>query len=77
VWQPLPTVTDNTSAVLVKARLMHDDESDGAQHGGWQPPEYVSPWIPASSPDDDEPVSAPGGEQPGAGGRGGGGSAFW
>ena len=43
---------------------MHDDESDGAQHGGWQPPEYVSPWIPASSPDEDESGSAPGGTQP-------------
>jgi S1-C subfamily serine protease len=46
---------------------MHDDESDGAQHGGWQPPEYVSPWIPASSPDDDEAD----GTQPGATGQGG------
>ena len=31
---------------------MHDDESGSAQRGGWQPPEYVSPWIPASDPDD-------------------------
>jgi S1-C subfamily serine protease len=31
---------------------MHDDDSGSAQHGGWQPPEYVSPWIPAASPDD-------------------------
>jgi S1-C subfamily serine protease len=44
---------------------MHDDESDGAQHGGWQPPEYVSPWIPASSQDDEETGGAPAGEQPG------------
>ena len=50
---------------------MHDDESDGAQHGGWQPPEYVSPWIPASSPDDDESGSAPGGTQPGTTGQDG------
>ena len=57
---------------------MHDDESDGAQHGGWQPPEYVSPWIPASSPGDDESGSAPGGTrpgtQPGATGQGGDGN---
>ncbi len=53
---------------------MHDDESDGAQHGGWQPPEYVSPWIPASSPDDDESGSAPGGTQPGATGQAGDGN---
>jgi S1-C subfamily serine protease len=33
---------------------MHDDDSGSGQHGsGWQPPEYVSPWIPASKPDDD------------------------
>src|ERR1700730_6143888 len=31
---------------------MHDDESGNAQRGGWQPPEYVSPWIPASGPED-------------------------
>ena len=29
---------------------MHDDDSGSAQQGGWQPPEYVSPWIPASGP---------------------------
>jgi S1-C subfamily serine protease len=28
---------------------MHDDDSGSAQQSGWQPPEYVSPWIPASS----------------------------
>ena len=29
---------------------MHDDEESGsAQQAGWQPPEYVSPWLPASS----------------------------
>jgi S1-C subfamily serine protease len=31
---------------------MHDDESGNAQRGGWQPPEYVSPWIPVSGPAD-------------------------
>ena len=29
--------------------MQHDDESGSAQQGGWQPPEYVSPWIPASN----------------------------
>ena len=28
---------------------MHDEDSGSAQQGGWQPPEYVSPWVPASS----------------------------
>jgi S1-C subfamily serine protease len=37
---------------------MHDDDSGSAQQGGWQPPEYVSPWIPAASPDDKDPGSA-------------------
>ena len=27
---------------------MHDEDSGSAQQGGWQPPEYVSPWLPAS-----------------------------
>jgi len=31
---------------------MHDDDSGNDQPGSWQPPEYVSPWIPAASPDD-------------------------
>jgi S1-C subfamily serine protease len=31
---------------------MQDDESGSAQRGGWQPPEYVSPWIPAAGPED-------------------------
>jgi S1-C subfamily serine protease len=34
---------------------MQDDESGSAQQGGWQPPEYVSPWLPASSSADDDP----------------------
>jgi S1-C subfamily serine protease len=34
---------------------MHDEDSGSAQQGGWQPPEYVSPWLPASgSPQGDE-----------------------
>src|SRR5579863_2798457 len=33
---------------------MHDDESGSAQPGGWQPPEYVSPWIPAAGPEDQD-----------------------
>ena len=33
---------------------MHDDDSGNDQHGSWQPPEYVSPWIPASNPDDED-----------------------
>jgi len=31
---------------------MHDD-SGSAQQSGWQPPEYVSPWIPVSSAGDE------------------------
>ncbi|HEX3712137.1 MAG TPA: trypsin-like peptidase domain-containing protein [Trebonia sp.] len=61
---------------------MHDDDSGSAQQDGWQPPEYVSPWIPASSPGDKDsgsasrtsgpqdsppPASAPGGTGPGDG----------
>jgi S1-C subfamily serine protease len=37
---------------------MHDDDSGNDQHGSWQPPEYVSPWIPASDPDDEDSGSA-------------------
>ena len=37
---------------------MHDDDSGNDQHSGWQPPEYVSPWIPASNPDDEDSGSA-------------------
>ena len=33
---------------------MHDDDSGSDQHSGWQPPEYVSPWMPASNPDDED-----------------------
>jgi S1-C subfamily serine protease len=33
---------------------MQDEESGSAQQGGWQPPEYVSPWLPASSSGDDD-----------------------
>jgi S1-C subfamily serine protease len=32
---------------------MHDDDSGSAQQSGWQPPEYVSPWIPVSSSRDE------------------------
>jgi len=38
---------------------MHDDDESGNdQHGGWQPPEYVSPWVPASNPEDKDSGSA-------------------
>ena len=37
---------------------MHDDDSGNDQHGSWQPPEDVSPWIPASNPDDADSGSA-------------------
>jgi S1-C subfamily serine protease len=37
---------------------MRDDDSGNDQHGSWQPPEYVSPWIPASNPDDEDSGSA-------------------
>ena len=33
---------------------MQDEESGTPQQGGWQPPEYVSPWLPASSSGDDD-----------------------
>jgi hypothetical protein len=36
---------------------MHDD-SGNDQRGGWQPPEYVSPWTPAAEPGDEDPGSA-------------------
>jgi S1-C subfamily serine protease len=31
--------------------MQHDDDRGDAQPGGWQPPEYVSPWISASRPE--------------------------
>ncbi len=31
---------------------MQDDDSGSEQQGSWQPPEYVSPWVSASSADD-------------------------
>ncbi len=34
--------------------MQDDEESGSAQQGGWQPPEYVSPWLPASSSADDD-----------------------
>src|SRR6202035_3217258 len=37
---------------------MHDDDSGNDQHGSWQPPEDVSPWIPASNPDEGDSGSA-------------------
>jgi S1-C subfamily serine protease len=37
---------------------MHDDDSGNDQHGSWQPPEYVSPWVPASNPDEGDSGSA-------------------
>jgi S1-C subfamily serine protease len=33
----------------VKAREMRDSDSGSEQQSGWEPPEYVSPWAPASS----------------------------
>jgi S1-C subfamily serine protease len=36
---------------------MHDDDSGSAQQDGWQPPEYVSPWISASGQDDQDSAS--------------------
>src|SRR6185437_13768974 len=38
---------------------MRDDDSGNDQQGSWQPPEYVSPWIPGSNPDDEDSGSAP------------------
>lgn len=46
---------------------MHDDESGNAQRGGWQPPEYVSPWIPASGPQEQDAGRAPGSGEPPSG----------
>jgi S1-C subfamily serine protease len=37
---------------------MHDDDSGNDQPGSWQPPEYVSPWIPASNPDNEDSGNA-------------------
>ncbi|HEY6493797.1 MAG TPA: trypsin-like peptidase domain-containing protein [Trebonia sp.] len=37
---------------------MHDDDSGNDQPGSWQPPEYVSPWMPASNPEDKDSGSA-------------------
>jgi len=33
---------------------MQDDENGSGRPSGWQPPEYVSPWIPASASSDDD-----------------------
>jgi S1-C subfamily serine protease len=46
---------------------MHDDGSGNDQPGSWQPPEYVSPWIPASNPDDEDSGSASRGSSAGSG----------
>jgi S1-C subfamily serine protease len=46
---------------------MHDDDSGNDQPGSWQPPEYVSPWIPASNPDDEDSGSASRGSSAGSG----------
>jgi S1-C subfamily serine protease len=71
--------------------MQHDDDSGSAQQGGWQPPEYVSPWIPASNanPENEEPTAEypspgyvppayqqPGYGQPGYGQPGSGGSGY-
>jgi S1-C subfamily serine protease len=57
---------------------MHDDESGNAQRGGWQPPEYVSPWIPASGPEgqDADAGRAPDSGEPSGGEDGGDTVAF-
>jgi S1-C subfamily serine protease len=46
---------------------MHDDESGNAQRGGWQPPEYVSPWIPATGPEDQDAGRESGSGEPSSG----------
>jgi S1-C subfamily serine protease len=46
---------------------MHDDDSGNGQRDDWQPPEYVSPWIPASRPDDQGSGSASHASEPGYG----------
>jgi S1-C subfamily serine protease len=46
---------------------MHDDESGNAQRGGWQPPEYVSPWFPVSGPEDQDAGRASGSSEPPSG----------
>src|ERR1700760_4764550 len=38
--------------------MQHDDDRGDAQPGGWQPPEYVSPWISASRPEGGDPGGA-------------------
>jgi hypothetical protein len=50
---------------------MTNDDSGNAQQGGWQPPEYVSPWIPASNQDGARSSSAPRGDDFGRGGQAG------
>jgi S1-C subfamily serine protease len=50
---------------------MHDDDNGGAQRDGWEPPEYVSPWTPASRrPEDAGPGGVPGDGAPGDHGHG-------
>src|ERR1700739_4624883 len=46
---------------------MHDDDSGNDPPGSWQPPEYVSPWTPASTPEDADPGSASRGSSAGSG----------
>jgi len=46
---------------------MHDDDSGNDQQGSWKPPEYVSPWMPASDPDDEDSGSASRGSSAGRG----------
>jgi S1-C subfamily serine protease len=38
---------------------MHDDDTGSDQPGGWQPPEYVSPWIPAANPEGKDSGGSP------------------
>ena len=48
---------------------MHDEETGSPRQDGYQPPEYVSPWIPSSNPQD----KGSGGSAPSAGGAPAGG----
>jgi S1-C subfamily serine protease len=46
---------------------MQDNDSGSEQQGSWQPPEYVSPWLPASDPGDAADSAAKTGGASGAG----------
>jgi S1-C subfamily serine protease len=42
-----------TYAVHGEGEIMQDNDSGSEQQGSWQPPEYVSPWTPASDASED------------------------